>query len=584
MIGFDDVNRAVGNFGTSLGNLGSEFGKAQAAQREAYKAKSIAALGQGNVADAIRYARLADPSSTVGDDFTHAFGTERVAKPGAVNPAAGLATMPTPGAPAPTFAPKAVPTMDDPVTGVSAASLPTSLTPGVGSMPAPADLATEATDAMGRQRKFMGVNPRRIGLGAGDGVDETMTRQGKDLGVDEKDRGNITKMAAYLGIQKPESKYSSVDGYGLLEITPGYAGLPAEAKTLLAERLGMKERAGLLLDKTKLDQTRQLTLAEIKARIDMGNQDNATRKWIAEMGDDTERWKATIASNLKNGTTTLEQAMGLARIENDIRQAMPRGQDKITGRWTEEEDEYEARIAQHLAAYHNLAGVDLAGFKPLPTAPVAPETPAPLPPDWKDSGQTPGRVNPIPNPFHLSRPAPGPSTPPAKLPPAPVAPSPQTTFAPIASRSVPGGKAAPVLNGMVEEYKSAFGAQAVTSTARNAADDAAKGREYDSYHHHGKAFDATPALPSLQAAIQWGIERNARVLIEGDHIHYEPSQKGQGYVEVKKGSGGVYVDAYRALTSKPASKPAPGKPASKPAPKGATPRIQQLLNSTKPRD
>jgi hypothetical protein len=521
MIGFDDVNRAVGNFGTSLGNLGSEFGKAQAAQREGYKAKSIAALGQGNVADAIRYARLADPSSTVGDDFTHAFGTEAVAKPGAVNPAANLATTPTPGAPAPTMAPK-----------------PT-------------------------------------------GADETMTQR-KDLGVDEKDRSNITKMAAYLGIQKPESKYSSVDGYGLLEITPGYAGLPAEAKTLLAERLGMKERAGLLLDKAKLDQTRQLTLAEINTRINLSNQDNATRRWIAGLGDGTERWKAALSARAKAAGMNDDTARSIAAIANAVRGQYPRRKDAMD-RFTETDEEYEARVAPVMKAWLSESGINLPDVpnaappsKPAPAAPVTP----PAPPA---GGGWPGLPN-LGDAFG-GRPAPpGPSTPPAKLPPAPVAPSPQTTFAPIASRSVPGGKAAPVLNGMVEEYKSAFGAQAVTSTARNAADDAAKGRAYDSYHHHGKAFDATPALPSLQAAIQWGVERNARVLIEGDHIHYEPSQKGQGYVEVKKGSGGVYVDAYRALTSKPAAKPAPGKPASKPAPKGATPRIQQLLNSTNPRD
>lgn len=548
MLGFDDVNRAVGNFGTSLGNLGAEFGKAQVAQREGYKAKSIAALGQGNVAEAIRYARLADPSSTVGDDFTHAFGPETVAKPGAVNPAANLATTPTPGAPAPTLAPKPVPSWNNP-TGDTAASLPTTLTPAIGSMPAPADLATQATDALGPQQKWMGVNPRRIGLG--DGADETITQQSKDLGVDPTDRGNITKMAAYLGIQKPDPKYSSVDGHGLVEITPGYAGLPAEAKTILAERLGMKDRAGLLLDKAKLDQTRQLTLAEIKARIDLGNQDDGTRRWIAGLGDGTERWKATLSARAKAAGMNDDTAKSIAAIANAVRGQYPRRKDAMD-RFTETDDEYEARVAPVMKAWLSESNINLPDVpnaapptRPAPAVPVAP-------PAVPAGGGWPSLPN-LGDAFG-GRPAPaGPSTPPAKLPALPRPPA--------------GATAAPKAPAMPATQK---------ATAASASS-VARGEEIASKVRVWAPFVKVKSVNPTTGDVV--LDYDPKKLTKKQRKILEDLDPNANLYEEEG-----YPPRYQVLGTDPAPAAAPTQPSAKPTPNGATPRMQQLLNQTKPRD
>jgi len=54
----------------------------------------------------------------------------------------------------------------------------------------------------------------------------------------------------------------------------------------------------------------------------------------------------------------------------------------------------------------------------------------------------------------------------------------------------------------------------------------------------------------MMKAIEWGVNHGARVLIEDDHIHLEPSTRGHGYVEVKQGDRGKYIEAYRILSKR----------------------------------
>lgn len=428
MLGFDDLNNAAMRLGAGLGNVAGEFDKAQTAQREKYMAQAKAASNSGApLQEVVRLLKLADPTSTAGDHLQHKWGQQATPNPGAVNPAGGLPTTPTPGAPAPALKAAPVPSWNNPMGG-TAADLPTSMAPGIGQAPAPADLATQATDAFAPQPKWMGVNPRRVGLGAGDGVDETTTTW-TDLGVDWKSPDNAKAIAAALGIQKPEAKAVNVDGYGLVEYTPGYAGLPSETKTVLAEKLGAKDAAALALDKDKANLHAKLTREGYANQVAMNNMDNGIRAWIAGIGDATDRWKADLAAKAKGAGLSDDQAKAIAAVGNMVRGLYPRKKD-MTGEFTETDDEYEARVSPMMKAYLGVAGITLPDIPvdtPKPAPAGAPQPPAPPAPAGGSIWDSLPSMPSLPGAGARSgAAAPGGGTPPPAIPPTPKPPMPNT--------------------------------------------------------------------------------------------------------------------------------------------------------------
>ncbi len=300
---------------------------------------------------------------------------------------------------------------------------------------------------------------------------------------------------------------------------------------------------------------------EMKQRTQEHNQANA----ITQRGQDLNYnasvhnagldYLAALDRNKAGGSAggkyiTDDQARAIKTITDAVLSTNPRNKD-LAG--TEEDGgAYFQRVAPRIRAALSKAGLpdiygeDGGGALATPFAPQTTPTPMATPGPGGQSAPLPQRT-----------PAPQGS---------PFTPQPMPTgtpsFAPIAPRSVPGEQAWPVMKSLETDYRKAFGKHAVSSTYRSPAENAAHGRFYESFHQHWKALDGTPPVTALESAIQWGVDRNARVLIEKDHVHYEPSRTGYGYVETKRGDSGGYIAAYRAMTGPVL---------------GATPRVLDLL-------